>query len=287
MPFDPHATYMGGQYLMQGLASLGQGLGGTIQGYQDISDRATQSDALMNYLSQQTDPATGKPVIDPKTLQNYMQHSARERAFAAGGLTAGMTMAQHLQKYAMENRETLARANELTAHAAALTNPPAAAPATINKVWNPVTQRFESVLQSGKTATRLQQPSGAPGSVERDPSGKPVGFYDQNGNYHSYSAQGPDYSALFGTGAPTAAPSTGSTGPQPGDQAYSTEGNPSNLPSIYYQQQPGQQQPQQQGGAGGGSGAASGGTTQVGARRVIQGQLAEWDGTGWRAVTGG
>jgi hypothetical protein len=104
MPFNPQATYIGGQLLGQGIASLGQGIGGTIQGYQDIADRANQSDALMNYLSQQADPATGKPIIDPKTLQTYQQHSARERAFVAGGMTAGMSLVQHLQKYAVENQ---------------------------------------------------------------------------------------------------------------------------------------------------------------------------------------
>jgi hypothetical protein len=104
MPFNPQATYMGGQLLGQGLANLGQGIGGTIQGYQDIADRANQSDALMNYLSQQADPATGKPIIDPKTLQTYQQHSARERAFVAGGMTAGMSLVQHLGRYALESQ---------------------------------------------------------------------------------------------------------------------------------------------------------------------------------------
>jgi hypothetical protein len=122
MPFNPQATYIGGQLLAQGIQSAGQSIGGAIQQYQNILDEATKSDAQMNYLSQQVDPVTGKPIIDPKTLQNYMQHSARQRAFVAGGVNAGMTLAQHLQRYALENRETLARTNELTAHAAYLQN---------------------------------------------------------------------------------------------------------------------------------------------------------------------
>jgi hypothetical protein len=63
----------------------------------------------MNYLSQQTDPVTGKPIIDPKALQTYMQHSSRQRAFVAGGVQAGMTLANALQHAGYANQEIQAR----------------------------------------------------------------------------------------------------------------------------------------------------------------------------------
>lgn len=58
----------------------------------------------MNYLSQQQDPTTGKPIIDPKSLQAYQQHSQRERAYLAGGITAGMSLVPALQHYALANQ---------------------------------------------------------------------------------------------------------------------------------------------------------------------------------------
>jgi hypothetical protein len=123
MAFNPQATYYGGQLLGQGLSSIGQGIGGAIQQYQDISDKATQSDALMQYLSQQTDPVTGKPIIDPKTLQAYQQHSQRQRAFVAGGMHAGMTLADSLQKLGYANQETQARTKLYQAQATKTAEP--------------------------------------------------------------------------------------------------------------------------------------------------------------------
>ena len=112
MPFTVSpAAYKGGDYLFQGISNAANSITGAIKDFSDTADRADQSDALMNYLSQQTDPTTGKPVIDPKTLQNYQQHNMRQRAYVAGGLQAGNAFMQALQHYGVANREALARTN--------------------------------------------------------------------------------------------------------------------------------------------------------------------------------
>jgi hypothetical protein len=204
----------------------------------------------MQYLSQQQDPTTGKPIIDQKALQAYMNHSQQQRAYVAGGMTAGMSLVQALQHGGYAGRETLARTNLYQAQAeeARQTNTTPA----VNQVWDPSAGRYVSVLQHGKSAQVLHQQAGTPGSVQYDPTGKAVGFYDNNGGYHPYAAQGTDLSALFGgAGNPaqpgaTPPPAAGAgggattTGPQPTDQAYATQGDPGNLPPIYRQQPAGQ-----------------------------------------------
>lgn len=63
----------------------------------------------MQYLSQQQDPVTGKPMIDPKSLQAYQNHSQRQRAYLAGGITAGMSLAQALGHYSQATQLTQAK----------------------------------------------------------------------------------------------------------------------------------------------------------------------------------
>ena len=82
-----------------------------------FTDQANQSDALMNYLNQQTDPVTGKQIIPDSALKDYMNHSMRQRAFAAGGIQSGMQLANTLQKLGYANREALGRTNLYQAQA--------------------------------------------------------------------------------------------------------------------------------------------------------------------------
>jgi hypothetical protein len=106
MPFTVRASdYVGGQLLAQGINAAAQGITGAIQHFSDTADQATRADALMQYLSQQTDPVTGKPIIDPKALQAYQNHSERQRAYIAGGITAGMSFVPALQHYARLNQQ--------------------------------------------------------------------------------------------------------------------------------------------------------------------------------------
>lgn len=237
----------------------------------------------MKYLNQTTDPITGKPIIDDKKLQDYQQHSMRQRAFVGGGINAAMQLANSLQHLGYAGRETLARTNLYQAQAVEA-GQTAAAP-SINQVYNSVTGRYESVLQHGKSAQVLHQQAGTPGSVQYDPTGKAVGFYDNNGGYHAYGGQGGiDLSALFGGGdnQSAAAPAAGAaggaaTGPQPTDQAYSTQGDPGNLPPVYRQQPATAAAPAQ---------GAARGAPQVGQKGVINGQPAYWDGKGWKPLIG-
>jgi hypothetical protein len=100
MPFDVSpSSYRGGDYLFQGLTNAANSITGAIQHFGDTADQAARADALIHYLSQQTDPVTGKPVIDKKALEDYLHHSTRQRAYVAGGITAGMSLAQALGHY--------------------------------------------------------------------------------------------------------------------------------------------------------------------------------------------
>jgi hypothetical protein len=118
MPFTVSpSSYRGGDYLFQGISQAAQGITGAINQYAQIADQTTQSDALMKYLSQQQDPVSGKPIIDKKALEDYQNHSMRQRAFVAGGMQAGMHLTDALQKLGYANRESLAHTNYYTAEA--------------------------------------------------------------------------------------------------------------------------------------------------------------------------
>jgi hypothetical protein len=118
MPFTVSpSSYKGGDYLFQGITNAAQGITGAINQYAQIADQTTQSDALMKYLSQQNDPISGKPIIDKQALEDYQNHSMRQRAFVAGGMQAGMHLTDALQKLGYANRESLAHTNYYQAEA--------------------------------------------------------------------------------------------------------------------------------------------------------------------------
>jgi hypothetical protein len=214
-----------------------------------MHDKATQSDALMKYLSQQTDPVTGKPVISPQVLQDYQQHNMRQRAFVAGGITAGQAVMQSLQHLGYANRETLAKTNLYQAQAATT-----AAGGGVPQAG--------SVNIGGRKINFIQTPKGGvqvvpaqegnPGEIIYHPeTGHAIGYYDANGKrvFYPTPSTGLDINALFGTGgappqaAPTPSPGQPAPrGPQSTDQAYSTQGDPGNLPPYLRQQPAGQGQ---------------------------------------------
>ena len=280
MAFNPQATYIGGQLLGQGLANLGQGIGGTIKGYQDIADQAAQSDALMTYLSQQTDPATGKPVVDQKALQSYMQHSARQRAFVAGGLNAGMELAHHLQKYAQENRESLAHTNYYTAAAQhqAAEAAGGGAPGK-GKVWSNELGGYATPAQADAARRRT-----------------PAGYLAQT---YGLTPEQIFNSKIHKAGTAVKDPNTGALKFTPDDKGDQIQiGGDTGVIMPRAEHEVYKRQLQMSGydpsnpAAGGGAGGApttpgARGAPQVGEKRVIQGQQAVWDGTGWKAVTPG
>jgi hypothetical protein len=114
MPFNVSpSSYRGGDYLFQGITNAANSITGAIQHFGDTADQAAKADALMQYLSQQSDPVTGKPMIDPKSLQAYQNHSQRQRAYLAGGITAGMSLAQALQHYSQASALNQAKLNAI------------------------------------------------------------------------------------------------------------------------------------------------------------------------------
>lgn len=187
MPFNPQATYIGGQLLGQGIQSLGQGIGGAIQQYQNISDQATQSDALMTYLSQQIDPVTNKPIIDPKTLQSYQQHSARQRAYIAGGVDAGMTLAQHLGRYAVENREMLSRTNLYQAEAQKNLAENVPFEPTTSVVKDPTSGEYHTFVRTSPKQVQKLKETPPDGTIIYDTNGVPQGQWS-SGKFIKFAA---------------------------------------------------------------------------------------------------
>jgi hypothetical protein len=76
-----------------GLSSLGQGISQALQEFQARQDKVNQSDALMQELSQTQKP-DGKPYIDAKTYQDYLNHSQTQRAAIAGAKIGAMKIVQ-------------------------------------------------------------------------------------------------------------------------------------------------------------------------------------------------
>jgi hypothetical protein len=88
--------------LGQGLAnfgqSFGQGLAAAMQQYHEEHLKADYSDALMRELSQQVNPATGKPVIDKSAYEDYLSHSMQQRSALAGAKLGALSILGSLQK---------------------------------------------------------------------------------------------------------------------------------------------------------------------------------------------
>jgi hypothetical protein len=295
MPFNVNASaYRGGDYLFQGITNAAQGITGAIKQYTDLADQTTQSDALMKYLSQQNDPTTGKPIISPGTLQDYQNHSMRQRAFIAGGINAGQQFANTLTHLGYANRETLARTNLYgaqanKANADAADTAAGGGGADSGKIWCNELNGMATPTQCNnarlKTTTgQLQQNYGlAPdalfnsgiheaGNVTTDPSSGARTFNpDANGSFIRIGARDPQ---------------TGVVDPNKGVFMPMQEFN-------IYKRQLGMTG-YQPGGAGAGAAATAGGgaaktpgtrgAPNVGDTRVINGQNAVWDGTGWKAA---
>ena len=234
MPFTVSpAAYKGGDYLFQGISNAANSIGGAINQYAQISDQATQSDALMNYLSQQNDPVSGKPIISPSALQDYQNHSLRQRAFVAGGTQAGMAALQALQHYGLavqkqnvDNREAIARGNLYSAEAQknmADASGTSTQPG-ITSVWDPVNNRYVAMAQKGKPVAGME---GTPGQYATDDKGTPYGKYNLQGKLERFQKPGLDLTGLFG-GTGAAAGGSDPTAVDPG----------TNLPSSMLTQQP-------------------------------------------------
>lgn len=119
MPFTYNpSSYVGGQLLAAGLQNFGQSIGSAIADYTKLQQQTAQSDAMMQYLSQ-TPGADGKPILDPKAYERYMTHSAAQRAYVAGGMTAGMKFADAIRQSGIEDRLKLAQGNYYTMRGAA------------------------------------------------------------------------------------------------------------------------------------------------------------------------
>ena len=217
-------------------------LGDALTKYQEDKAKAAAADTTVHF-AQTHFPGS----ISPEDLQRYASANLKEKASIALGVQSNIATQLFSQKQTGETREQLARTNLYTAQAAA--EPAKAKPQPgITSVYDPNTGRYVTIAQGGTVVPDKPQ-KGIPGTTIYHPdTGKAVGFYDNTGDPHFYPAQGTDISALFGTGAPTG-PTTAPTpaagqapaavGPQSTDVAYSTQGDPGNLPPIYRQQPPG------------------------------------------------
>jgi hypothetical protein len=284
MPFTVSpAAYRGGDYLFQGITNAAQGITGAIKQYTDLADQTTQSDALMKYLSQQTDPTTGKPIISPGTLQDYQNHSMRQRAFIAGGINAGQQFANTLSHLGYANRETQQRGNYYQAEAAKAYADAASggSGADSGKIWCNELNGMATPTQCNNA--RLKTTGG---QLQQNYGLKPDDIFNSNIHEAGTAAVDPSTGAKTFTnnaqgdqiriGGPT-----GVVMPRAEFEIYKRQLNMSGF-------QPGGTAPAAAGGGGAGAApaVASRGAPQVGERRVIQGQPAVWDGTGWKAAAG-
>lgn len=173
MPLGPLMPYVGGQLLAQGLSSFGQSIGNAIQQYQQVQGQTAQADAMMQLLAQ-TPGYDGKPILDPNAYNRYLHYSGAQRAYAAGGLEAGVKLAQALQSTGIENRLKLAQANYYMDRGNF--EPSATA------VTNPVTGEKVPVLRTGRGSSQIM-PGSSPlaGQGAYDPQGNLIGTYDANG----------------------------------------------------------------------------------------------------------
>jgi hypothetical protein len=267
MPFNPAGQYMGGAYIMQGLSNLGQGIGNALSNYMQIQNQAAQADATMQFLSQQTG-ADGKPVLDPKAYQNYLHYSAAQRAYAAGGMESGIKLAQALQASGWENRLKAAQTNYYTDRGSF--------EPTTTTVTNPVTGAQVPVLRTSKGQAEIMPGSSSlAGQSVTDAQGNVIGTYDANGRVIRAQAPNPLLALFPNLGTPVQTQGAAPAGAAP-TAPPAMIARPADMPPDQAQGAPAAAPP----------GPGAGGAPPVGTRRTINGQLAEWDGTGWRPVRG-
>jgi|SRR5215475_210629 len=85
MPFNPQATYIGGQLIGQGLSNFGQNLGEALQQYHREHQQQIAADETALNLTQ-TPGYDGKPVLSKGAYERYMAASGSQHAAKLAGL---------------------------------------------------------------------------------------------------------------------------------------------------------------------------------------------------------
>lgn len=106
MPFTiSPSAYRGGEMWYDALTNAGKSISNSIgqamQFYQQRHQALTQSDALMEQLSQ-TQDATGKPILDRKAYERYLAHSDKERASIGEGYKNALLFGHEVNKFGVE-----------------------------------------------------------------------------------------------------------------------------------------------------------------------------------------
>jgi hypothetical protein len=105
MPFNPQATYIGGQLLAQGISSAGQSLGQALQQYEEDKAKVGMADMVMEYAKNQPG------AVSPEALQRYHQANAKEKAYIAMGAQSNLAAMFAQQQRDWQNRVNAAHAN--------------------------------------------------------------------------------------------------------------------------------------------------------------------------------
>jgi hypothetical protein len=105
MPFNPQATYIGGQLLAQGIGQAGQSIGQALQQYEEDKAKVGMADMVMEYAKNQPG------AISPEALQRYHQANAKEKAYIAMGAQSNLAAMLTQQQREWQNRQAAAHAN--------------------------------------------------------------------------------------------------------------------------------------------------------------------------------
>lgn len=133
MPFNPQATYIGGQLIGQGIQSAGASIGDALKQYEEDKAKVGMADMVMDYAK--TQPGA----ISPEALQRYHQANAKEKAFIAMGAQSNLASMFAQQQRESQQRENVAHANYYIAQAqkdmaTAATGPGGTAPK--GRIWS-------------------------------------------------------------------------------------------------------------------------------------------------------